>query len=131
MSQNRKGLQTQVGRIRQTLEKFLDKNTSLAGRIHTLFRKQGITIFSMLTALSMTISTIVLSITGVFRGGGETEGSPPKDEGVLKKWLDRLANALKRFAGKTAEVLPAIAWAYMGFNCFYCRTCWLVVDAKS
>ena len=66
LSQNRKDLQTQVARIRQTLEKFLDKNKSLAGRIHTLFRKQGITIFSILTALSMTISTIVLAITGVF-----------------------------------------------------------------
>ena len=114
LSQNRKDLQTQVARIRQTLEKFLDKNKSLAGRIHTLFRKQGITIFSILTALSMTISTIVLSITGVFRGGGETGGSPPKDEGVLKKWLDRLANALKRFAGKTAEVLPAIVGSVVG-----------------
>ena len=29
LSQNRKDLQTQVARIKQTLEKFLDKNTSL------------------------------------------------------------------------------------------------------
>ena len=28
--------------------------------------------------------------------------------GDLKKWLDRLANALKRLAGKTVEALPAI-----------------------
>ena len=28
--------------------------------------------------------------------------------GGLKKWLDRLANALKRLAGKTVEALPAI-----------------------
>ena len=55
LSQNRKDLQTQVARIRQTLEKVLDKNTSLAERIRTLFREQGITIFSILTALSMTI----------------------------------------------------------------------------
>ena len=70
LSQNRKDLQTQVAKIRQTLEKVLDKDTSLAERIHTLFREQGITIFSILTALSMTISTIVLAITGVFGGGG-------------------------------------------------------------
>ena len=43
----------------------------------------------------MTISGIVLAITGVFGGGG-TGGSTPKDKGILKKWLDRLANALKR-----------------------------------
>ena len=60
LSQNRKDLQTQVARIKQTLEKVLDKNTSSAKRIHSLFCEQGITIFSILTALSMTISTIVL-----------------------------------------------------------------------
>ena len=33
LSQNRKDLQTQVARIKQTLKKVLDKNTSLAERI--------------------------------------------------------------------------------------------------
>ena len=94
----------QVARIKQTLEKVLDKNTSLAERIRILFREQGITIFSILTPLSMTISTIVLAITGVFPGGGGTGGSPPKGE----RWLDRLADALKRLARKAVEALPAI-----------------------
>ena len=44
LSQNQKGLQTQIARIRQTLEKILDKDISSAERIHTLFREQGITI---------------------------------------------------------------------------------------
>ena len=66
LSQNRRDLQTQAARIKQTLEKVLDQNKLLAERIRTLFREQGITIFSILTALSMTISTIVLVITGVF-----------------------------------------------------------------
>ena len=44
LSQNQKDLQTQIARIRQTLEKILDKDISSAERIHTLFRKQGITI---------------------------------------------------------------------------------------
>ena len=68
LSQNRKDLQTQVARIKQTIEKVLDQNTSLAERIRTLFYQQGITIFSILTALSMTTSTIALAITGVFGG---------------------------------------------------------------
>ena len=114
LSQNRKDLQTQVARIRQTLEKVLDKDTSLAERIRTLFREQGITIFSILTALSMTISTIVLAITGVFGGGSGTGGSSPKNEGTLKKWLDRLADALKRLAGKAVEALPAIVGSVIG-----------------
>ena len=37
LSQNRKGLQTQVARIKQTIEKVLDKNTSLPERIRTFF----------------------------------------------------------------------------------------------
>ena len=62
----------------------------------------------------MTISIIVLAITGVFGGGRGTGGSPPKDEGVLKKWLERLADALKRLAGKTVEVLPAFVGSVVG-----------------
>ena len=44
----------------------------------------------------------------------ETRGSPPKGEGALKKWLDRLANALKRLAGKAIELLPAIVGSVVG-----------------
>ena len=55
LSQNRKDLQTQVARIKQTIEKILDKDKSLAERIRTLFREQGITIMSILTALYMTM----------------------------------------------------------------------------
>ena len=70
LSQNRKDLQTQVAMIKQTIEKVYDNSTSLAERILTLFREQSINIFSILTAFSMTISTIVLSITDVLGGGG-------------------------------------------------------------
>ena len=100
--------------IKQTLEKVLDKNTSLAEKIRTLLRQQGITIISILTALSMTISTTVLAITGVFGGGEVPGGSPPKDERVLKKRLNRLADALKRLAGKAFEELPAIIGSVVG-----------------
>ena len=86
LPKNRKDLQKQVTRIKQTYEKILDKNTSLTEKIRTLFREQGITIFSILTALSMTISTIVLAITGVFGGGrGRGGRSLSKDKEVLKK----------------------------------------------
>ena len=81
LSQIRKDLQTQVARIKQTLEKVLDQNISLAERIRTLFHEQGITIFSILTAFSMTISTIVLAITGVFGAGGAQEVLDQKTKG--------------------------------------------------
>ena len=82
LSQKQKDLQTQAARIKKTLRNVLDKNTSLAERIRTLFREQGIAIFSILTAFSMTISTIVPAITGVFGGGRGTRDSPPKGEGA-------------------------------------------------
>ena len=115
LSQNQKDLQTQVAKIKETLEKVLDKDTSLVERIHILFKEQGITIAAILTALSMTISTIVLAIAGVFGGVGRGAGGPPpKDKGVLKKWLYRLANALKKLAGKAVEALPAIVGSVVG-----------------
>ena len=66
LSKNRKHLRAEVARIKQTLEKVLDKDTSLPERIRTLSCEQAITIISILTALSMTISIIVLNITSVF-----------------------------------------------------------------
>ena len=115
LSQNRKDLQTQVTRIRQTLEKVLDKYASLAERICILFREQGITIASILTAFSMTIARIVVIITGVFGGGSRGVGGPTsEDKGTLKKWLDRLADALKRLARKAAKALPAIIGRIVG-----------------
>ena len=92
---------TQVARIKQTLAKVLDQNTSLAERIHTLFRVHGITIFSILTAFSMTISTVVLAIIGIFGGvGGEAGGSPPKDEGVLMKMVRQVSRCTQKTCRK-------------------------------
>ena len=85
LSKNRKDLQTQFGRIKQTIEKVLDKDASLAERIHILFREHGISIVSVLTAFSMTIATIVLAITVIFGGTGGTGGLPSKDKGAFKK----------------------------------------------
>ena len=44
-------------------------------------------------------------------GGGD---SPPKDKWVLKKWFDRLADALKRVVGKTVEAFLVIVWSVVG-----------------
>ena len=62
----------------------------------------------------MTISTIVLAIKDVFGGGEKGGDSPPKDEVILTKWLDRLTNALKRLAGKAFEVLPVVMGSAVG-----------------
>ena len=66
LSQNRRDIQTQVARIKHTIEKVLDRDASLAERVCTLFCEQCIKIASILTALSMTISRIMVAITDVF-----------------------------------------------------------------
>ena len=62
----------------------------------------------------MTISTIVLAITGVFGGGGGGRGSPPKEERILNKWLNRLVDVLKGLARKAVENMPAIVGSFFG-----------------
>ena len=70
LSQNRKDLQTQVARIKQILEKVLDKDTPLSEKIFILIREQIITIISTLSAFLAGIATIVLSVICDFGGGG-------------------------------------------------------------
>ena len=79
LSQDQKFLQTQVARIKQTLEKVLDKNTPFPERILILIREQNVTIISTLSTLLSGIAIIVLSVRSDFGGGGWTGVSPPKD----------------------------------------------------
>ena len=65
---------------------MLDKDTSLGEKIRTLFREQGITIASILTAIGMAIGVLVEALlpggsATTASGGGEP---PPKDEKGLK-----------------------------------------------
>ena len=48
-------LKNQITSFRKTIAEVLDSNTSLAEKIQTLFREQGIMIASILTAIGMAI----------------------------------------------------------------------------
>ena len=92
---------------------MLDKDTSLAEKIRILFREQGITIASILTAIGMAIGVLVEALlpggAAAASGGGEP---PPKDEKGLKEWvrskLKALASLLGKLGVKAAEALPGI-----------------------
>ena len=77
-------LKNQITSFKETIAKVLDKDTTLAEKIRTLFREQGITIASILTAIGMVIGVPVevLLPGGMASGGGEP---PPKDEKGLKE----------------------------------------------
>ena len=52
-------LTNQITSFKETIAKVLDKDTSLGEKIRTLFREQGITIASILTAIGMAIGVLV------------------------------------------------------------------------
>ena len=70
VSQNRKELASQFSRIRQTVEKILDEDTSLREKIKVILREHGLTITAVLTSLGLIISTIVTALTGGTATGG-------------------------------------------------------------
>ena len=107
-------LKNQITSFKETIAKVLDKVTSLAEKIRTLFREQGITIASILTAIGMAIGVLVEALlpggaVAASGGGGEP---PPKDERGLKGWIRNklkvLASLLGRLGIKAAEALPGI-----------------------
>ena len=129
LSQNRKDLQTPVARIKQTLEKFFDKNTSLAERIRTLFR-----VHNHISSPGCPFNDYFNNCTCHYRcfggGGGGAGGSSSKDEEVLKKWFGRVADTLKRLAGKAVKALPAIMGSVAGaiILSFFQRTVGFVAE---
>ena len=106
-------LKSQITSFKETIAKVLDKDTSLGEKIRTLFREQGITIASILTAIGMAIGVLVEALlpdgAAVASGGGEP---PPKHEKGLKEWvrskLKALALLLGKLGMKAAEALPGI-----------------------
>ena len=110
-------LKNQITSFKETIAKVLDKDTSLGEKIRTLFREQGITIASILTAVGMAIGGVLVEAllpdsgagTATASGGGEP---PPEDEKGLKGWirnkLKALAPLLGKLGMKAAEALFGI-----------------------
>ena len=93
-------LKNQITSFKETIAKVLDKDTSLAEKIRTLFREQGITIASILTAIGMAIRVLVEAL--LLGGGGATASGgepPPKDEKGLKEWIRNKLKALASLLG--------------------------------
>ena len=113
-SSTREALRSQISRIRETLHRILHEDKTLAERIKTLFREQGITVVSILTALGMIISTIVLALPGGSGGGAvpPQPTPPPPGKGGVKEWLKKhlqsLGRILAKLAGKAATALSGI-----------------------
>ena len=110
----------QIYQIRESIMKFLDKETgTLDERIRTLFKEQGITIVSILTAVGMAIGVLIEALLG----GPSTTSTPtsqstttsdkqPKVKSGAREWIKNKLKALSQLLGKLADkalaLLPGI-----------------------
>ena len=86
--------------------KFLDKETGTLGeRIRTLFRAQGITIVSILTAVGMAIGVLIEALLG----GPSTSTPTPQNtttsdkKGGAREWIKNKLKARSQLPGKLAD----------------------------
>ena len=118
IKKSRAKITSQIENIKQSITKFLDTETGTLGeRIRTLFREQGITITSILTAIGMAIGVIVEAL---IPGGGSAntnssnngEGRGKDKKGGAKEWIQNklkaLAGLLSKLANKALAALPGI-----------------------
>ena len=96
----------QIDQIRGSITKFLDKETGTLGeRIRTLFKEQGITIVSILTAVGMAIGVLVEALLGTPSASapksGGTSGGDKK--GGAREWIKNKLKTLSQLLGKLAD----------------------------
>ena len=97
----------QIYQIRESIMKFLDKEAGTLGeRIRTLFKEQGMTIVSILTALGMTIGVLIEALLG----GPSTTSTPTSQstttsdkKGGAREWIKNKLKALSQLLGKLAD----------------------------
>ena len=116
----------QINQIRGSITKFLDKEMGTLGeRIRTLFKEQGITIVSILTAVGMAIGVLVEALLGgpsvsttTSTSGGTSNGNTRKGGGA-KEWIKNKLKALSQLLGKLADKalasLPGIIGAILSW----------------
>ena len=96
----------QIYQIRESIMKFLDKETGALGeRIRTVFKEQDITIVSILTAVSMAIGVLIEALLGgpmVSTTTSESTNTSDK-KGGTREWIKNKLKALLQLLGKLAD----------------------------
>ena len=96
----------QIYQIRESIMKFLDKETGTLGeRIRTLFKEQGITIVCILTALGMTLGVLIEALLGGPSMTTPTSQSTTTSDkkGGAREWIKNKLKALSQLLGKLAD----------------------------
>ena len=87
----------QIYQIRESVMKFFDKETGTLGeRIRTLFKKQGITIISILAVLGMTLGVLIEALLGGPSTTITTSESTTtsNEKGDAREWIKNKLKAL-------------------------------------
>ena len=105
----------QINQIKESITKFLDKETGTLGeRIRALFKEQGITIVSILTAVGMAIGVLIEALLGGPSASAPTSQSTTTSDkkGGAREWiknkLKALSSLLGKLAAKAGAALPGI-----------------------
>ena len=96
----------QINQIKESITKFLDKETGTLGeRIWTLFKEQGITIVSILTAVGMAIGVLIEALLGGPSVSAPTPQSTTTSDkkGGAREWIKNKLKALSQLLGKLAD----------------------------
>ena len=86
--------------------KFLDKETGTLGeRIRILFKEQGITVVSILTAVGMAIGVLIEALLGGPSASASTSQSTTTSDkkGGAREWIKNKLKALSQLLGKLAD----------------------------
>ena len=100
----------QINQIKESITKFLDKETGTLGeRIRTLFKEQGITIVSILTAVGMAIGVLIEALLGGPSTSTPTSGGTTTSDkkGEAREWIKSKLKALSQLLGKLADIALA------------------------
>ncbi|XP_070544630.1 uncharacterized protein [Ptychodera flava] len=114
------GARESLATTRSLRDVISDPELSLRLKLTELFKRNGITIAAILTALGMTISTIALAVTKGGGGGGgtgaNTGGSgPPKVYTKAKEIVKQFGEWLKTLAAKSAAAIPGLIGSLVSF----------------
>ena len=97
----------QINQIKESITRFLDKKMgTLSERIRTLFKEQGITIVSILTAVGMAIGVLIEALLGSPTVSTTTSGSTSGGDGKgggAREWIKNKLKALSQLPGKLAD----------------------------
>ena len=110
---------TQFGRIKDVLT---DKRRPLADRLRELFKKEGVTIASLATAVGMTIAAIATAVAGALNRAIAPTPTPPPGPKPEPGFRERVRDALRKFgqflldlAKKSVASLPGLIGTVVGF----------------